>query len=285
LSSADRRALHAAVTAILEGYAGGTRHGIHADTDGLLAAGAPGWQLTWMDARVDGREITPRIGKPVEVQALWINALTIGAARESRWQPLLEQAQAAFAAQFWNDARQCLFDVIDVDHKAGVRDDALRPNQVLAVGGLPFPVVTGERARQIVDVVERTLLTPMGLRSLAPGETGYVPHYGGGVAQRDGAYHQGTVWPWLIGPFVDAWLRTRRPSEDRSAASALLSTLEQHLDEAGLGHVSEVVDAEPPYTPGGCPFQAWSVGELIRARQLAMAAIATSSSVVAASDR
>jgi predicted glycogen debranching enzyme len=270
LDAGDQARLEAAGRAILEGYARGTRHGIRLDGDGLLAAGEPGWQLTWMDARVDGREVTPRIGKPVEVQALWINALRIGAAVDARYGPMAERAQAAFAARFWNEDAGALFDVVDVDHVPGARDASFRPNQVLAVGGLPFALLAGERARRLVEAVERRLLTPLGLRTLAPDVPGYRGRYGGGVAERDGAYHQGTAWPWLMGPFVEAWLRvhgdtaTTRAEARRRFVQPLLA----HLDDRGLDHVCEVADGDAPHAPGGSPFQAWSLGELIRALAL-----------------
>jgi predicted glycogen debranching enzyme len=266
LSRADDARLADAVQAILEGYAKGTRHRIGVDADGLVAAGEPGVQLTWMDAKVGDWVVTPRIGKPVEVQALWLAALRVGARRDARWRTLAARAAQSFRARFWNDARGCLYDVIDVDHEAGRVDAALRPNQVLAVGGLPVAALDGARARSVVDVVERELWTPLGPRSLAPGEPGYAPRYAGGVAERDGAYHQGTVWPWLAGPFVEAWLRVRGGGADarREARARFVQPLLDHLRAAGLGHVSEVADAEPPHTAGGCPFQAWSLGELLR---------------------
>jgi predicted glycogen debranching enzyme len=266
LSGAQWDILRGAIGAILEGYAGGTRYGIRADEDGLLAAGEPGVQLTWMDAKVGDWVVTPRIGKPVEVQALWINALRIGAEWSPRWEALCRRAQASFGARFWNDEAGCLYDVVDVDHVAGTADAAIRPNQVFAAGGLPFPLVEGDRARAIVEVLETRLLTPVGLRSLAPGSPGYVPHYEGGVRERDGSYHQGTVWPWLVGAFIEAWLRAGGDTAERraEARARFVEPLVAHLGEAGLGHVSEIADAEPPHTPRGCPFQAWSLGELIR---------------------
>jgi predicted glycogen debranching enzyme len=268
LARRQRTRLQEACAAILEGYSRGTRFGIRMDTDGLLAAGGHGQQLTWMDARVGDREITPRIGKPVEIQALWLNALHAGSAFDVRWRTSLERGTVSFAARFWNAARGSLFDVVDVDHQTGVNDGTLRPNQILAVGGLPLQILQGERARSIVDIVERELWTPMGLRSLGPAEPGYVRHYVGDGAARDAAYHQGTVWPWLLGPFVDAWLRVRKetPEARAEAFSRFVAPLEAHLDDAGIGHVSEIADAEPPLTPRGCPFQAWSLGELIRLR-------------------
>jgi predicted glycogen debranching enzyme len=265
-----RERMIAAVQQILEGYARGTRYGIRLDDDGLLACGEPGVQLTWMDARVGDRVITPRTGKPVEIQALWLNALLTGAARDARWRDVYERGRAAFAARFWNDADGCLYDVVDVDHQAGRVDASCRPNQIFAVGGLAHALIDGERARRIVDTVERRLLTPLGLRSLAPGSPGYEPAYDGGPDRRDAAYHQGTVWPWLMGAFVDAWLKVRdRTDEARAEArDRFLAPLMRHLDEAGIGHVSEVASAEPPFTPGGCPFQAWSLGELLRISEM-----------------
>lgn len=266
VDSTDRRVLDHAVQAILAGYAAGTRFGIRVDADGLLAAGEPGVQLTWMDAKVGDWVVTPRIGKPVEVQALWLNALRVGGAGDPRWGELFRRGSEAFAQRFWNPERGCLYDVVDVDHQPGAVDPAFRPNQILAIGGLPYPVLDGDRARQVVEAVEARLLTPVGLRSLAEGEPGYVARYEGGVLARDGAYHQGTVWPWLLGPFVEAWLRVRGRSAaaKKEARRRFLEPLLAHLEVAGLGHVSEIADAEPPHTPRGCPFQAWSVGEALR---------------------
>jgi predicted glycogen debranching enzyme len=260
------------VGAILRGYARGTRFGIHMDADALLMAGEPGYQLTWMDARANGREVTPRIGKPVEVQALWINALRIGCSFWSRWEEPLERARAAFVRRFWNEDGGYLFDVIDVDGRWGEVDASFRPNQVLAVGGLPFRTIDGASrhalamARRLMGNVASLLWTPLGLRSLAPGEPGYAAHYTGGVAERDGAYHQGTVWPWLTGPFVDAWVYTAGGSDAAraEARARFIAPLFAHLATAGLGHISEIADAEAPYTPRGAPFQAWSLGELLR---------------------
>ena len=270
-SDAARDALRHAVGAVLDGYARGTRYGIRLDDDGLLDCGVPGVQLTWMDARVGDRVITPRIGKPVEVQALWLNALLAGTEHDPRWRAVYDRGRASFEERFWNDAAGCLYDVVDVDHERGGVDPACRPNQIFAVGGLPQMCIDGDRARRIVDTVERELLTPLGLRSLARGDPAYVGHYGGGPDQRDASYHQGPVWPWLIGAFVEAWLRVRESSSETTTADAVAEARERfvmpllaHLQDAGLGHVSEIADAEPPFTTGGCPFQAWSLGELIR---------------------
>ena len=271
LRDADAGALREAIDAILGGYSAGTRYGIHRVGDGLLAAGVPGVQLTWMDARIGDFVVTPRIGKPVELQALWVNALDVGAALSTvygaRWARLRDQAKAQFARRFWDPARGWLLDVIDADHQPGAADESFRPNQLLAIGGLPLPLLDpgSEAARRVVDAVEERLLTPIGLRSLAPGSPGYAARYRGGVAERDGAYHQGTVWPWLMGPFVDAWARVRGDTAAvrREAHVRFVAPLLARL-QGWNGHVPEVADAEPPHTPGGCPFQAWSLSELIR---------------------
>ncbi len=228
---AQREHLQRGIEAILEGFARGTRHRIKMDADGLLACGEPGVQLTWMDAKVGDWVVTPRIGKPVEVQALWINALWIAAQTNSaRWAATLSKARAAFAARFWNEATNGLFDVVDVDHEPGRVDPAVRPNQVYAVGGLPLALLEGERARRLLETVESQLLTPMGLRTLAPADPAYRPHYVGGVWERDGAYHQGTVWPlsaWRIrrGVVARAWRLAGKPARGATSfcGSALLS--------------------------------------------------------------
>ena len=214
-----------------------------------------------------GTPITPRIGKPVEIQALWLNALYLLAPNSPHWRRLYERARVHFENRFWNAERGCLFDVIDVDGEPGRNDPTLRPNQLFAVGGLPLVLLKGAQARSVVDVAERELLTPMGLRTLAPGEPGYCPRYEGGTAQRDGAYHQGTAWPWLLGPFVEAWTRVRGDNKDvrAEARERFVEPLIKGLPDAmGIGHVPEIADADAPHTPKGCPFQAWSLGELTR---------------------
>jgi len=269
----QRKSLQNAIEAILSGYSQGTRYGIRMDNDGLLACGVPGVQLTWMDAKVGDWVVTPRIGKPVEVQALWLNALWIASQFASAWQDPLARGLTAFQQRFWNQARHCLYDVVDVDHQAGQLDGSFRPNQIFTVGGLPLPLFDDARARAIVDGVEQKLWTPLGLRSLAPGENGYAARYEGGVRERDGAYHQGTVWPWLIGPFVEAWLRARNNSAEakREARARFVAPLKDHLQQAGLGHVAEIADADAPHTPRGCPFQAWSLAELVRIERVVLA--------------
>jgi predicted glycogen debranching enzyme len=259
--------LHDAFDAILTAYQQGTRYGIAADEDGLLRAGVAGMQLTWMDAKIGDWVVTPRIGKPVEVQALWINALRIAGAR---WTALAERASQSFAARFPDPRTGGLFDVIDADHVPGAVDARIRPNQIFAVGGLPFQVIGGDIAAGVVSLVRDRLLTPMGLRSLSADDPDYRPRYGGSPLERDAAYHQGTVWPWLLGPFVEAWLRVS-PDKRGAAATAqakFIAPLLAHLEAAGLGHVSEIADGDPPHTPRGCPFQAWSMGELIRLQSI-----------------
>ena len=273
LSPREGERLRSAVVEIVAGYARGTRYGIRRDGDGLLAAGEPGVQLTWMDARVGDWVVTPRIGKPVEIQALWVHALDIASRFEPRFAELAAQAQAALEERFWNEARGMLFDVVDDGHVPGRVDAACRPNQIFAAGGLPLTLLAPNRARAVVDAVERELWTPVGLRSLERGHPAYAPHYRGGVRERDGAYHQGTVWPWLLGPFVEAWVKSRAgtPQAKAAARERFVLPLLDHLGHAGLGHVSEVLDGDAPHRPGGCPFQAWSLSELIRLERVVLA--------------
>jgi glycogen debranching enzyme len=250
---------------IARNYSRGTRFGIHADPgDGLLFAGETGTNLTWMDARVGGLAITPRVGKPVEVNALWVNALeTLAAIARKVGQPSLEFQGMARRARdnferFWNPERRCCFDVLD--GPAG-NDAAVRPNQIFAVS-LPVSGLTAVQQRAVVDSCAQNLLTPFGLRSLAPGEANYSREFIGNEAERAAAYHEGTVWAWLLGPFALAHFRVYR---DVGAALKLFEVIPQHMKEAGLGTISEVFDAEAPFAARGCPAQAWSVGEILRA--------------------
>ncbi|MFO0800816.1 MAG: amylo-alpha-1,6-glucosidase [Gemmataceae bacterium] len=254
---------------VVEHHLRGTRYGIGVDpSDGLLRQGKEGYQLTWMDAKMGDWVVTPRRGKAVEINALWYNALRLleGWVRQEEGdaaaKPLADHADRAresFNRRFWYSAGRYLYDV--VDQPDGTDDPACRPNQLFAVS-LDHPVLDRERWKPVVNVVREELLTPVGLRSLAPGHPDYKPQYFGDLRSRDGAYHQGTVWGWLIGPFVDAWVRTF--PEDRTGASALLDGFRHHLSEACVGSVSEIFDAEPPYTPRGCVAQAWSVAEVLR---------------------
>jgi predicted glycogen debranching enzyme len=267
--------LYPVLADIIDWHLRGTRYGIKVDPrDGLLAAGVPGVQLTWMDAKIGDWVVTPRIGKAVEVNALWYNALGVMANLSDRlgkkkqaaqYKLVAAQAQAGFS-RFWNADLGCLYDVIDgPEGETGTDgrkyDRRLRPNQLLAVS-LPHSPLGKEQQKSIVDVCARALLTSHGLRSLARTEPGYAPYYAGGPGQRDAAYHQGTVWAWLIGPFVDAHYRVYR---DAPKAQAFLEPLGLHLAHGCVGSVSEVFDAEPPFAPGGCFAQAWSVSEVLRA--------------------
>jgi glycogen debranching enzyme len=258
---------------ILEAHFQGTHHGIHVDpADGLLVAGGPGTNLTWMDARVNGQPVTPRHGKPVEVNALFHNALRLmerwaaefgDPPRAAEYGALAARTAASFERAFWNSSRGCLYDVILPEGP----DPRVRPNQILALG-LAFPLLSEMRRLAVLRKVESQLLTPVGLRTLARGEPGYQPHYGGAPAERDAAYHQGLVWPWLLGPFVDAFLAVRgNTAETRRHCRGLLADLERHLGEEGcLGSISECFEAEAPYRPVCAPAQAWSVAELLRLR-------------------
>ena len=250
---------------IVQWHRQGTRYGIKEDpADGLLRAGESGVQLTWMDAKVGDWVVTPRIGKPVEINALWYNAVRSMAWFASRlgrptapWQALGDRVKQGFD-RFWHPRKQYCYDVLD---GPTAFDDALRPNQIFAVS-LPESPLSPERQRRVVDICGRHLLTSYGLRSLAPGERGYCPRYAGDVVSRDGAYHQGTVWAWLLGPFVRAHFKVYR---DRAAALAMLAPLADHLADYGVGNIAEVFDADPPFLPGGCIAQAWSVAETLRA--------------------
>jgi predicted glycogen debranching enzyme len=263
-----RQELTPVLEEILAWHDRGTRHGIHAEADGLLAGGEPGMQLTWMDARVGDRVVTPRIGKPVEVEALWANALwTLGqlvarAGRSAEAGTLRRRARAArqrFGELFWNPEAGCLYDCVDGPE----RDASLRPNQIFALS-LPFPLLGGERAESVLRMVERELLTPRGLRSLAAGDPRYRGVCTGSAAERDAAYHQGTVWPWLLGPYLTALVRLRGEAGLRQGRE-LLAGFAAHLGEAGVGSVSEIFDGDAPHAPRGAIAQAWSVAELLRA--------------------
>jgi predicted glycogen debranching enzyme len=245
----------------------GTRFGIKVDPlDGLLTQGADGYALTWMDAKVGDWVVTPRRGKAVEINALWYNALRLLAdwlreAQDPEAEELAAHAdktRASFNRRFWHAAGGHLYDVVDGENGD---DAAFRPNQIFAIA-LEHPVLDPEYWETVVTAVQAKLLTPVGLRSLAPGEPDYKSRYFGDVRARDAAYHQGTVWAWLIGPFIDAWLKVH--PDNRAAARHFLDGFEPHLAEAGIGSISEVFDAEPPFTPRGCIAQAWSVAEVLR---------------------
>jgi predicted glycogen debranching enzyme len=245
----------------------GTRFGIKADpADGLLTQGAEGYALTWMDAKVGDWVVTPRRGKAVEINALWYNALRLladwlRAAQDPEADEIAafaDLARASFNRRFWYASGGYLYDVVDGESGD---DAAFRPNQIFAIS-LAHPVLDPGYWEAVVGAVHAKLVTPLGLRSLAPGEADYKPHYFGDLRARDAAYHQGTVWAWLIGPFIDAWLKVH--PGDRAGARRFLDGFEPHLGEAGIGSTSEVFDAEPPFTPRGCIAQAWSVAEVLR---------------------
>jgi predicted glycogen debranching enzyme len=250
-----RARLAAAVQHVVEGYRAGTRHGIRMDADGLVEQGEPGLQLTWMDARVDGRVITPRAGLAVEIQALWYNALLIAAALAAD----AGRARRAFLRLFWSDEHGYLADVVG----PGGRDLSLRPNQLYAIA-LPHALVPREIAASVLARVRRDLLTPVGLRTLAPWDQAYVGRYAGDARSRDGAYHQGTVWPFLMGAYFDAAVRMEGEPAKREAREWLAAFAPHVERDAGLGFVSEVFDGDAPHRPGGAIAQAWSVAELLR---------------------
>jgi predicted glycogen debranching enzyme len=249
----------------------GTRFGIHVDPkDGLLVQGADGYQLTWMDAKCDGWVVTPRRGKAVEINALWYNALRLlegwtrdlaGEAAACLLGEHAEQCRRSFNGRFWYGEGGYLYDVVESSEMAGKDDPACRPNQLLAIS-LTHPVLEPSRWESVVNVARAKLLTPLGLRSLAPDHPDFKPTYHGDLMTRDAAYHQGTVWAWLIGPFIDAWLKVY--PGDRAGARRFLAGFLPHLDEACIGSISEIFDAVEPFTPRGCIAQAWSVAEVLR---------------------
>jgi predicted glycogen debranching enzyme len=253
---------------IIEWHDKGTRYGIHVDsTDGLLSGGQDGVQLTWMDAKVGDWVVTPRKGKPVEINALWYNALAImdffartsGRNEEAAaFKGRAEKVLKSFNALFWNEDAGCLFDCLEGDF----RDASIRPNQIYALA-LPFPLVSKTRGASILKVIKNNLFTTRGLRSLDPQHASYCPVYGGDPWHRDGAYHQGTVWSFLLGPYVDALIFVQG-EKGKAEAREVLQESFNHLNEAGVGTVSEIFDAAPPHTPRGCMAQAWGVAEILR---------------------
>jgi predicted glycogen debranching enzyme len=263
--------LYKTLKEIIDWHERGTRYGIRVDDDGLLLSGEAGVQLTWMDAKVGDWVVTPRQGKAVEIQALWYNALSVmkefarafgDTEAEKKYRRMAARAKRSFNHSFWNESAGCLYDVIDGEW----RDGAIRPNQIIAVS-LEHSMLARDQAKEIVTVVERELFTPLGLRSLAPASPAYKARYQGGVLERDGAYHQGTVWAWLMGQFMTAYVRANGGAKkSRDQAKAWLDDFHRHIiSTAGLGQISEIFDAEAPHTARGCMAQAWSVAELLRA--------------------
>ena len=256
---------------VIKYYKEGTRYDIRADGDGLITAGTAGTQLTWMDVKVDGYVPTPRHGKPVEINALWLNALLMLAEMEEKLledihsavilRKLADQVAGNFVKAFWNRDGGYLYDVIQGD----VRDASVRPNQIFAVS-LPYSPLDKAQQRSVLDVVTEQLLTPYGLRSLSPRDQRYCPKYTGNRWQRDCAYHQGTVWAWLIGPYCDAYAKVNGMGKtQRKEIARIIQPLLNHMDQAGLGSVAEIFDGNAPHRPVGCFAQAWSVSELLRA--------------------
>jgi predicted glycogen debranching enzyme len=263
-----------AIHQIIEAYRQGTRFGIRADTDGLITAGDEQTQLTWMDAKYGGVAFTPRCGKAVEVNALWFNSLcwlakfyaTWDTGRANYFDVMAEEVITGFRDLFWNKQTGYLNDCV---HPNGTVDSSCRANQIFAVS-LEFSPLLLEQQRQVVDVVQQKLLTPFGLRSLSADDERYKGRYIGNQQQRDSSYHQGTVWAWLIGPFVEAYLKVNDFSpQSRAKAKEFIEPLIEHLTNNGcLGNISEIFDGDEPHEPRGCFAQAWSVAELIRAIQL-----------------
>ncbi len=265
-----RANLYDTLVDIINWHERGTRYQTHVDEDGLLFAGEAGAQLTWMDSKIGDWVVTPRTGKPVEIQALWHNALCAmedfanrfaDSANAERFGTMAARAKESFNRQFWNEATGCLCDV--VDGEGG--DGSIRPNQIFAVS-LRHTMLDDERTKSVVEVVGRELLTPVGLRSLAANDPQYIGRYGGDMRSRDGAYHQGTVWAWLIGPFISAYLKANGNGRvARKQARVWLAGFGEHLYDACLGQVSEIFDGDAPHAPRGCVAQAWSVAEILRA--------------------
>jgi len=264
-----RKELYGVMVGIIAWHVRGTRYHIKVDASGLLNAGEPGVQLTWMDAKVGDWVVTPRTGKPVEIQALWYNALRIigdladqleDETGRKRYGTMATLAKWSFNRNFWNEEAGCLYDVVN----GGPPDPSIRPNQIFAVS-LPHALLGGDRAAKVVEVVEKHLLTPYGLRTLSPSDLNYRGRYTGNQANRDAAYHQGTVWPWLMGPFITAYLRVHAKSEASiRQAEQWLKPLHEHLLGPGVGQINEIFEGDAPHRPVGCIAQAWSIAEILR---------------------
>ena len=253
---------------IIDWHFKGTRYNIHVDNDGLLFAGEKGQQLTWMDVRIGDWVVTPRMGKPVEIQALWYNALRIfarllelnGQSRDANIVNVsAEKARKSFGERFWYTEGRYLYDVIDENNNP---DATLRPNQLLAMS-LPYPIFDDERSTDILQIIKSKLYTPVGLRSLSPDDKRYVGHYGGDPFKRDSCYHQGAVWSWLLGPYIEAWLKLKNETALKYSKE-VIGAFAYHLNEACIGSVSEIFDGDVPHAPRGCVAQAWGVAEVLR---------------------
>jgi len=262
--------LYPVLTDIIAWHVRGTRFGIKLEENGLLSSGAPGVQLTWMDAKVGDWVVTRRAGKPVEIQALWYNAVRImedlatafgDEPARKKYNSMATVTKWSFNRLLWNEKLGCLYDVVN----GGPPDPSIRPSQIFAVS-LTHTMLSPDRARQVVNTVQEHLLTPFGLRTLSPQDPNYRGRYTGDQSSRDGAYHQGTVWPWLMGPFITAYVKVNGGSEAaRQQAATWLEPLKAHLEDAGLGHICEIFDGDTPHRPVGCIAQAWSVAEILRA--------------------
>lgn len=265
--------LYPVIKKILKFYREGTHFGIRMAADGLIEAGAGRVALTWMDARVREVPVTPRHGKPVEINALWYNALMIGAELAGRfgdsklkgeYEALASRTKEGFNRLFWCEEKRHLYDVVTPESS----DSSLRPNQLFSIS-LPFAVLDEKKWKEVLRILEEELLTPYGFRTLSPKDPRYIAHYEGDPDRRDSSYHQGTVWPWLLGPFVAAYLKAFGPSKEvKMKMKRRLDLLLEHVEDYGLGSVSEIFDADPPHTPRGCVSQAWNVAELLRAYEL-----------------
>lgn len=259
------------ISEIIWHYINGTRYNTHNDSDGLLYAGENGKQLTWMDAKVGDFVVTPRIGKAVEINALWYNALKFMQELSERldhkgsaemYSGLAEKARKSFNEQFWNDEKKCLYDCIDGNQV----DDSVRPNQIFSIS-LPYKVLDDKKRLFVLESVQKELLTPYGLRTLSPNDNRYIGIYRGDNFSRDKAYHQGTVWAWLLGPFIDAYISVHGKNKKTLdfIRNLICNFMQNHLADAGLGSISEIFDGDAPHNPRGCIAQAWSVAEILRA--------------------
>jgi predicted glycogen debranching enzyme len=266
-------AIYPVLKQIIECHLKGTHFNIHVTKDGLLAAGSSGQQLTWMDAKVDDWVVTPRHGKPVEINALWYNALRVMEKlaqsfgdESGEYSKLAQQVRKSFTREFWNDTAGCLYDVISEENNGAVhKDSSLRPNQIIAVS-LPFSMLDHTKEAKIVSKVWQHLYIPYGLRSLSPQDPHYIGHYQGDRFHRDGAYHQGTAWSWLIGPFITAYRKVNEYSrESQVVAEKLIEPFKGQLMDHGVGSISEIFDGDHPHDPRGCIAQAWGVAEVLRA--------------------
>ncbi len=270
---AERKTIRAAALRVLQGILAGRHPLLRLGDDGLLSHGSGSTQLTWMDAMVQGTPVTPRAGKAVEIQALWLNALHLWAGEQKGARKILARGRKNFRARFVLPGATHLADVVDVEHEPGRIDASLRPNQIFALGALPLTLVPRAMARTMLEHVEMALVTDAGLRTLDPGAAEYRGRCTGSAAERDSAYHQGTVWPWLSAPFVEAWVRQRGDTQQarNEARKRFFSPLLARFGSPGLGHLAEIMDGDEPHAPRGAPFQAWSLGAVLHLERVVLA--------------